>query len=363
MKPIIYPENPNLQNGTTVIDGMRSAVSELFFIDNPGINKNQFEAEHLDSYIQQFPDPGVWVYYPWRSVVVHVPNEETYQRIRTARNRNLILPDEQNQYRNTVVGIAGLSVGSTALATLVATGGPKRLKLADPDMVEISNLNRMRATLLDIGQNKATVAARTSWEVDPFLNLETWDQGVARESLEKFILEPKLDIFVDEMDAIDLKFMCRDLCKKNKIPVVMATDNGDGIILDVERFDIEPDRKIFHGRVHIDLEEMRDMTREKFVAMANDIIDPTLFTIRQQQSIMEIGKTLSGVAQLGSAAVLAGAAVSFAVRRLATGQAMPSGRYTMSCEAAFIPEYESTDGQTERAIHTKKFIDAFRKKE
>jgi molybdopterin/thiamine biosynthesis adenylyltransferase len=279
------------------------------------------------------------------------------------RNRNLITPDEQKNYRAASVGIAGLSVGSAALATLVATGGPKHIRLADPDIVEITNLNRIRATLLDVGENKVVVAAHAAWEVDPFLAITCFEEGIQQETLQAFVAaKPKLRVFVDEMDNIEMKFLCREMCKKLNVPVVMATDNGDGAILDVERFDEEPDRPIFHGRVHIAPEERKNMSRAEFVKMANTIIDPVLFTTRQQQSIMEIGRSLSGVPQLGSAATLAGVAVAYAVRAITTGQKIPSGRYTIGCENAFIPGYDSKKEKKQRALHTKKFIAAFSSK-
>ena len=151
------------------------------------------------------------------------------------------------------------------------------------------------------------------------------------------------------MDNIPLKFACREACKNLRIPVVMATDNGDSIILDVERFDLEPRRPLFHGRVHISSKEMRDMTRAQFVALSNEIIDPKQFTTRQQESLMAIGKTLSGVAQLGSAAALGGVTVAYALRRIVTGADMPSGRYTLGCEAAFIKNYGTASEQKKRA--------------
>ena len=118
------------------------------------------------------------------------------------------------------------------------------------------------------------------------------------------------------------------------MPVVMATDNGDGVIVDVERFDIEPERPIFHGRVDPAIADTAK-TRAEFIAAASAIIDPAYFTERQTLSLSNIGKTLSGVAQIGSAVAIAGAAISYVVRQIAIGADMPSGRYVISCEQAF----------------------------
>ena len=355
--PTIFTTKPRVKKGTNIIDTMHSALCELYFVEHPRIPKGKHDPKALAQYVATHSEKGVWVAYPWRDVLMHVPSEKTYQKLRTARNRNLIHPDEQERYRKATVGIAGLSVGSAALATLVATGGPKHLRLADPDIVEITNLNRIRATLLDVGANKTVVAARAAWELDPFLHIAMHEQGLARETLPRFA--KGLDVFVDEMDTIEMKFLAREVCRALRIPVVMATDNGDSIILDVERFDREPKHPLFHGRVHISSEEMRTMTRAMFIKLSNEIIDPTVFTMRQQASIMEIGKSLAGVPQLGTAATLAGVAVAYATRRIVAGQDMPSGRYTMGCDLSLIANYHSAIEKKRRAAHTKKFIKSF----
>jgi len=69
--------------------------------------------------------------------------------LRTARNKNFITAAEQKRYRNLKIGIMGMSVGSNVIWPLVASGGPKFLRIADADTIEISNLNRMLAPILE----------------------------------------------------------------------------------------------------------------------------------------------------------------------------------------------------------------------
>jgi molybdopterin/thiamine biosynthesis adenylyltransferase len=202
--------------------------------------------------------------------------------------------------------------------------------------LEITNLNRIRAGLPDLGMNKTDIAAKNAWEVDPFLDLDLWPEGITEKTLQKFMSKPRLDVFIDEMDNIGMKIMSRNVCRELGIPVVMATDNGDGAIIDVERFDEDPARPIFHGRVNVDEFDTANMTREAFIKMANAIIDPKLFTARQLSSIQSIGTQISGVPQIGTAASIAGAAAAYAVRQILTKQHLPSGRYIIGCEQAFM---------------------------
>jgi hypothetical protein len=359
-KPKFYRSKSALPKGTKTIDALQSALGELFFIENPQASKSDPKTKSLlKAFLSRTKAEGSWVYYPWLKTAVRVPPEDTYFRLRTARNRDLITEEEQFAYRNAVVGVAGLSVGSAVVASLAATGGPKRLKIADPDFIEITNLNRMRATLVDVGSNKAEIAAQLVWELDPFAEIEVLPKGLRDAGLKDFLLQkPALNIFVDEMDDIAMKVAVRFACRAARIPVVMATDNGDSIIVDIERFDLEPKRPLFHGRVHLEPAALKNMTRSQFIALSTQIIDPTYFTIRQQQSILGIGKRLSGVAQIATAAAIAGAAISFVVRRIASGADMPSGRYVMGCEQTFIPRYDSAGEKKVRKQHTAAFIKA-----
>lgn len=361
--PRFFKTRKELPKGTIVIDAFLGSMKELFFVEHPNIAKTDPQAKtSLQTFLAHTRVESVFVYYPWHKTAVRIPDEKTYFRLRTARNRELISEDEQRMYRDAVVGIAGLSVGSRAVASLVATGGPKQIKIADPDIVEVTNLNRMRATLLDVGENKADVAARVAWELDPFAHIETWGKGLDEKGLDRFINnEPALTVFIDEMDDIAIKFATRFECRAAGVPVVMATDNGDSVIVDVERFDLEPTRPIFHGRVRVPRAKLGSMTREQFVALSTTIIDPFYFTPRQQQTILAIGKRVSGVAQLGTAATIAGAAVSYIVRRIVTGEAMPSGRYVLSSEASFIPGYDTPRAKKKREVDTKTFLQTLAK--
>lgn len=360
-KPKFYRLKSALPKGTKTIDAVPSAFGELFFIENPQVSKSDPRAKPLlKAFLaEKKHTQGLWVYYPWLHTAVRVPPEDVYYRLRIARNRDLITEEEQSAYRAAVVGVAGLSVGSAVVASLVATGGPKHMKIADPDFVEITNLNRMRATLPDIGSNKAEVAAEQVWEIDPFAELEVLNRGLQSEALKDFLLKkPALDVFVDEMDDIAMKVAVRFACRAARIPVVMATDNGDSIIVDIERFDLEPKRPIFHGKVTLPKTKLENLSRDQFIALSTAIIDPTFFTTRQQQSILAIGTRLSGVAQLGTAATIAGAAIAYVVRRIASGAEMPSGRYVMGCEPTFIPAYNSAREKKVRERATRAFMKA-----
>lgn len=350
--------------GTKIIENVRNSLEELFFIENPRFKKRTPEnGVAIDQFIEAHKGDDCWIYFPWRALAVHTVSEEIYFRLRTSRNRDVITTDEQSKYRGLTIGVAGLSVGSAIVSAVVASGGPKTMKIADFDTIEITNLNRLRADLMDIGSNKAEVAAHGVWELDPFADIYLFDQGVSRENLESFVIgEPRLDVFIDEMDSLDLKILGRLICKANKIPVLMATDNGDGIILDVERFDLEPDRAMFHGLIpEMKPEDLKNLDFKQWLQLATKIVGPEYLTESMQSSLLEIGKTIPAVPQLGTSATMAGSAMSFVLRKIATGEPMPSGRYTMSLEEKLVPRYNEPEEVAKRKKKTEDFLGSFGK--
>lgn len=329
-RPIIYKDRNEAPESAKIIDAYHSALEELFFIENPHIRKGSSQAEQpLKEFITNSKIEGVWIYYPWRDLLVYTLPEELYFKLRTARNRNIITEQEQGLYRNIAVGVAGLSVGSAVLSSLVVSGGPKTIKIADFDVVEVSNLNRIRAKLPDVGASKCLVAGREVWELDPFADVHLWDKGVSIDTLEEFIIgTPKLDVFIDEMDNIEMKTAARFICKQARIPLLMATDNGDGVIVDVERFDLEQEQVPFHGLIgDRKPDDVKNLPPNEWIELVEKIIGKEHMPERHKESLTEIGKTLSGVPQLGTDALTAGAIISLAVRKIANKEPLSSGKY------------------------------------
>ncbi len=211
----------------------------------------------------------------------------------------------------------------------MATGGPKYITLADFDVVEVSNLNRIRATLLDIGTHKAELAARCVWETDPFAEISIFDRGVSKETLHSFINEPSpIDVFIDAMDSLALKVEAREACRRARIPVLMATDLADGILLDVERYDENPAYQLFHGTVgQITGDMVHALDYRAWAQLATKIIGSENLPPRMRSSLLEIGKTLPAVPQLATGAAVAGSALAYAVRMIVCGMPLSSGRY------------------------------------
>jgi len=360
--PFFLSDPHDNTTGADILDAYSTAIQELFFIQNPQLKKNSTESTALlKKFVKESTVKKCYVYYPWKNLVVCTVDEQTYFLLRTSRNRNIISSQEQQAYRNLSVGIAGLSVGSCIVNALTISGGPKHMKIADFDVLEVTNLNRIRGSLTQIGQNKITIAAEAIWELDPFAKLTLYEKGLDKNNISNFLLDnSRLDIFIDEMDSLDVKILARILCKEHRIPVIMATDNGDGIILDIERFDKEPNRPIFHGLLdNEDLDQVKRTDYKTWLKLATKIVGPEYLTPKMQQSLLGIGTKIPAVPQLGTTAAIAGSAVAFVARRIANGDDVPSGRYLFGLEEKLIPHYMDSDSIKKREEQTKMFENSF----
>src|SRR5262249_47928020 len=132
-------------------------------------------------------ESGRWAYYPWRRTVVAVLGPRGFRAVRLDRNRNHITTQEQDRLFALRIGVAGLSVGPIIPHPLATQGLCGRLRLADFDRLELSNLNRVPATVFDLGVNKAYVAARRIAELDPYLPVEVFDAGLTFDTVDEFV--------------------------------------------------------------------------------------------------------------------------------------------------------------------------------
>ncbi|WP_018331861.1 Rv1355c family protein [Actinomycetospora chiangmaiensis] len=292
-------------------------------------------AEVLDRRAEQLADlatlrgdvvedaPVHWVYYPWRNTAVAVLGPEPFRRLRQDRNRNKITAAEQQRLAGLTVAVAGLSVGHAIAHTLALEGLCGRLRLADFDTIALSNLNRIPATVLDLGVNKAVLAARRIAELDPWLETEVFPAGVTADAVETFL--DGVDVLVEEADSLDVKVLLRESARARGIPVLMAT--SDRGLFDVERFDLEPDRPLFHGLVgDLDSAALASLSTRDKVPHVMRILGAADVSPRIAASLVEVGTTLSTWPQLGSDVTLGAVQVAAAVRRLGLGHDLPSGR-------------------------------------
>jgi hypothetical protein len=273
-----------------------------------------------------------WVHYPWRSSMVRILGPRAFRRLRLDRNRNKITTDEQDTLGRLRIGVVGLSVGHVIAHTLALEGLCGELRLADHDTIEVSNLNRIPATLLDLGVNKAVLAARRIAELDPYCAVTIFPEGLNTENLDSFL--DGLDVVVEECDSLDVKLLVREAARRRGIPVIMET--SDRGMLDVERFDLDPQRRLLHGLVDdLHADEIAGLTTHDKVPFVLRIVEPTELSDRMAASMAEIDQTVTTWPQLAGDVTLGAATVAAAVRRIGRGEPLMSGRLRIDIQSLF----------------------------
>jgi molybdopterin/thiamine biosynthesis adenylyltransferase len=268
-------------------------------------------------------EPWRWAHYPWRRTVVAVLAPRAFRAVRLDRNRNMITTEEQTRLSALRIGVAGLSVGHVIAHTLAAQGLCGELRLADFDRIELSDLNRVPATVLDLGLNKAEVAARRIAELDPYLQVQVLSVGLTLDTVDDFL--DGLDIVVEECDSLDMKAILREGARARRIPVLMAT--SDRGLVDVERFDLEPQRPILHGLLgELDAALLPGMSSREKVPHILRQLEAEQLSPRMAASVVEIDRTLSTWPQLAADVVLGATAIAESVRRIGLGEDLRSGR-------------------------------------
>jgi hypothetical protein len=342
----LISSNPSL----IIYDTILSQLAELIKLNNPHKKLTVKEsaelvALHLNTDADKY---GVWVYFPWSNKLVHTLDELEFAQVRTSRNIYKITPEEITILKQKKIGIIGLSVGQSIALTLAMERTCGELRLADFDEIELSNMNRIKVNVQDLGLNKAIVAARQIAELDPFINVICFTDGINLDTIDEFFTgNGQLDILVEECDGIDIKILARIKAKALGIPVVM--DTNDKGMLDIERFDLEPERPIFHGKV-AELEALNadeltktlnNLTIPEKIGYLAKIIGYENLSEAMLKSVSEMNKTIVGWPQLASAVTLGGAMITDISRRILLKQFSNSGRYFVDFDNLFKDEFNT----------------------
>lgn len=314
------------QSQLEIFDSIKHQVKELIKIQNVG---KQFSKKKLNELIikeigKDSKKYGLWIYYPWRNQMVHLLNKKDFITVRTNRNKLKITEKEQKILSKKIIGIVGLSVGQSVALTLAMERGFKELKIADFDTIDLSNLNRIRTGVMSLGLPKTIIVAREIAEIDPFLKVTLFNNGLTEDNMQKFL--KGLDVLIDECDSLDLKIKMRIEAKKQQIPVLM--DTSDRGLLDVERFDLQPNRSIMHGLIEgLDVNNVKDLSNEEKIPYALAMVGGDAISNRLKESMNQVGKTISTWPQLAADVVAGGGHTAHVCRKICLGKKVKSGRY------------------------------------
>lgn len=359
-KPVLFntkniTEKQNLENVLIekpyiqIFDSIDSQIEELIKCLKPGISPSELKnaaKNHRGS--TSLHDYGIWVYYPWSEKLVHILDEEEFVIVRTNRNKHKITAEEQFTLSQKKIGIMGLSVGQSVSLTLAIERGFGELRIADFDELDLSNLNRIRTGIHNIHLQKTVIVAREIAELDPYLKVVCFHEGITEDNIDSFLTKNgTLNLLIDECDSFDVKINARQKAKALGIPVLM--EGSDRCTIDIERFDLEPDRPVLHGYVdHIDMSVFKTLqTLDEKVPYIAPVTGIETLSPRMKASAVEIMSTISTWPQLASAVTYGGGITADLSRKILLGNLKLSGRFFIDIDELIADEKPATQSPEE----------------
>lgn len=143
--------------------------------------------------------------------------------------RQIVLPEVgiegQRRLARARVALVGAGGLGSPVALYLAAAGVGRLRLADPDRVELSNLHRQILHGEDrLGLAKTESAARSLRALVSAIELETWPQAVQPDNVQAFIAD--CDLVIDGSDRVAARYLLSDACFAAGVPLIHAAVEG-----------------------------------------------------------------------------------------------------------------------------------------
>lgn len=163
----------------------------------------------------------------------NVPQKDEYRAQAYARNGGLIPPLERDHLWKIKVAIAGVGGVGGTYATSLARLGIGNFTIADLDTFEIANINRQEASGVDtFGKPKTEVIAAGIKNINPFITVTTFDQGIGPENIKAFL--EGADLVLDGIDFFNLdarRLLFREARAAGKVVLTCAPVGFGGSLL------------------------------------------------------------------------------------------------------------------------------------
>lgn len=149
---------------------------------------------------------------------INFPIDDFYNEM-TKKNIGVYSEEEQKKLRDSKVIIFGLGGVGGMAAILCARSGIGHLSGIDPDIFEVSNLNRqMLATLSTIGEYKSVAAEKHLKDINPHLQTNFQAIRVTEENAD--VLIQGHDLVIEALDDMPSRIAVHRAAKASNIPSI-----------------------------------------------------------------------------------------------------------------------------------------------
>ena len=142
-----------------------------------------------------------------------------------SRQMSIVTRSEQERFKDgkiTVIGCGGIG-GETI--EMLARMGIGKLVLVDKDAFDLSNLNRQTlASIADLGLDKSAVAKEKVRLINPYVDVEIFNEHVDQTNIDKVIGDS--DIVIDALDNVLTRVIVSRAAKEKGIPYIHGAIHG-----------------------------------------------------------------------------------------------------------------------------------------
>ena len=132
---------------------------------------------------------------------------------------------DQAKLEKSCVLIAGVGGLGSASSLYLAAAGIGRLRLCDPDRVEISDLNRqVLYSMSGLGKPKVEEAARRLSALNPQVAVEIFEERLGGDNIDRLAAE--CDLIVDGLDNPETRFALNSYSVERGIPYLFGAVQG-----------------------------------------------------------------------------------------------------------------------------------------
>lgn len=208
-----------------IYQAFRNQAEELGQLTQPDLDPTIFHKQMIEQGRYQFIQPR-------EGLPLQTLTRADYRQVLTSRNFPLFSQAELQHIRDTKFAFFGLSTG-LASAVGLAQLGAEHFDGVDPDLINLSNLNRIYgATIYQVGQPKAYHAGRILGGINPYIDLTLHPRSLSPAEIERMV--KSADIVIEMIDDLSTKRGLRQTAKEFGKPYVSGTNTDWLSIISVE---------------------------------------------------------------------------------------------------------------------------------
>lgn len=281
-------------------------------------------------------------------------DESSYYAHLTARNTGLVTARTQSAIRSARVLVAGCgSIGGAAVEPLARIGFT-RFHIADTGTYELNNLNRQRATLADLGRNKASVARDSVLSINPHAHVCVSTQGITAANASPLVADA--DVIVDGVDVttrsgFEAKIALHEAALHYRKQLVTGWDLAG--VLCAQHIDYRSTNQIFDGAITAD--DLATLTMWEAIARIAPM--SAMPTEMLKELADNIQRPEYSVPQLPEAAWQFGSLACSMVVRIVAGESVPASA-CVDVHALTKPPAQRVADRVQRPIQAARFAHA-----